>query len=348
MALPIAIGDNPQYPYASSETYIPDQLIAGNLKLVTDNATITGTGPLRRGTLLGLTGLGSVVASAGKTPAANTALMATLPVAGDTLTIAGTPITFVAANPNPALNQVMIGGNGMGGFPVTPPTIAGTLNALMALLVGSADVNLSKFTYSLAGSTVTMTAVAYGVAGNALTLATSNPAAFTLGGATASGGTANTGAETISGITAGSRLKTGQYIIALTSTTAANVTDPSGVSLPPAVVGTPYVDPQIGFTINTGAGIAAGDLFILAAAPGTGAYTIATAAAVDGSREPVAVLVDDADPTLGPVAGGVYLMGEFNTNAMTFGAGISVAAAKLTLAPRGIFLKGAVTANDPT
>lgn len=44
--------NNPQQPGFYTEVFIPDQLIAGNLKLVTANVMI-GTGQLQRGTVLG-------------------------------------------------------------------------------------------------------------------------------------------------------------------------------------------------------------------------------------------------------------------------------------------------------
>ena len=46
------IGDNPQQPGIYAETFIPDQLIAGNLKLVTGNGTLDA-GTLQRGAVLG-------------------------------------------------------------------------------------------------------------------------------------------------------------------------------------------------------------------------------------------------------------------------------------------------------
>lgn len=46
-------GDNAQIPGAYDYTYSPDQLIAGNLKIVTDSVTITGAAPVVRGTVLG-------------------------------------------------------------------------------------------------------------------------------------------------------------------------------------------------------------------------------------------------------------------------------------------------------
>lgn len=53
MALtPSVIGDNTQTPGAAAEIYNPDQLIAGNLKLITDTVNL-GAGVLARGTVLG-------------------------------------------------------------------------------------------------------------------------------------------------------------------------------------------------------------------------------------------------------------------------------------------------------
>lgn len=47
------IGDNPWSPGMQSYTYVPDQLIAGNLQLVTDTVNIGGAAPMQRGTILG-------------------------------------------------------------------------------------------------------------------------------------------------------------------------------------------------------------------------------------------------------------------------------------------------------
>lgn len=56
------IGDNPFAPGVSANTYIPDQLIAGDMKLVTENVTIA-SGTLTRGTVLGqITGTAAVAA----------------------------------------------------------------------------------------------------------------------------------------------------------------------------------------------------------------------------------------------------------------------------------------------
>lgn len=46
----------------------------------------------------------------------------------------------------------------------------------------------------------------------------------------------------------------------------------------------------------------------------SGKYTIATAAANDGSQTPVEILVDDVDASAADALGGTYAMGEFNEN----------------------------------
>lgn len=55
MTLPVnTIGDNPQQPGIYAEAYVPDQLIAGNAKLVTANATFVSGQVLARGSVVGL------------------------------------------------------------------------------------------------------------------------------------------------------------------------------------------------------------------------------------------------------------------------------------------------------
>jgi hypothetical protein len=47
-----SVGENPQVPSISAQTFVPDQLIAGPKQIVTRNVTITG-GPYVRGAVLG-------------------------------------------------------------------------------------------------------------------------------------------------------------------------------------------------------------------------------------------------------------------------------------------------------
>lgn len=53
MSIPTTnVGANPQVPGATAQVFIPDQLIAGNMKIVTDTITL-GAGKLPRGAVLG-------------------------------------------------------------------------------------------------------------------------------------------------------------------------------------------------------------------------------------------------------------------------------------------------------
>lgn len=56
-------GDNPFAPGMQSDAYIPDQLIAGDAKLVTDSVTITGAAALVRGSVLGQVLIGAAAAA---------------------------------------------------------------------------------------------------------------------------------------------------------------------------------------------------------------------------------------------------------------------------------------------
>jgi hypothetical protein len=80
----------------------------------------------------------------------------------------------------------------------------------------------------------------------------------------------------------------------------------------------------------------------------SGKYTLALSASADGSQTPTAILADNADGSAADVVAGVFLEGEFNVNAVTFGTGITAAAATDTLRPLGIHLKSALSATDPT
>lgn len=338
---PSFIGNNPQQPMASAESYIPDQLIAGNLKLVSDVGIVTGAAALLRGSVMGLTKFGSVSGIAGKAFASGTILVAALPAAGDTLTIGGTAIAFAVAVPDvaPPPGTVYIGA-----------TAAATAQALLAYLNGSTDVNLVKFTYALNNATITATSAVPGTGGNALTLATSDNAAFTLSGATLAGGTANTGNAVLSAMTAGQRVQAGNYVVTCLTATTAQVVDPAGEEVGVSTFGVAFTDAQINFTITAGGTpCVAGDAFVLTAAPAAaGIYKFCTAAAVDGSEVPAAILVDFTDPTAGNVNAGVYLMGEFNGNAIVYDPSLSLAGIKAAFAGKGIFIKNAVAADDPS
>lgn len=119
----------------------------------------------------------------GPIPATDTVTFTANPVNNDTLTIAGTAITFV--NSGATGNQVNIGA-----------TLANTITSLLTLLITSVDANLIKVTYvinaaqtviTLSANQTVSTGAFAGSAGNSLTLAKVSTA-ITIGGATFSGG----------------------------------------------------------------------------------------------------------------------------------------------------------------
>ena len=122
----------------------------------------------------GAGGPGSTVSFLAPPTALGDAVFSGNPTAADTLTIAGTAITFVSSGATG--NQVNIGG-----------TLTITLGSLLTFLSTSVDSNLVKCTYIVNGSTLYVTAAVPGSAGDSLTLAKSS-SAITLSGSTLVGG----------------------------------------------------------------------------------------------------------------------------------------------------------------
>lgn len=77
----------------------------------------------------------------------------------------------------------------------------------------------------------------------------------------------------------------------------------------------------------------------------SGKYTTCDSAGTDdGRRTPVCILAVDADATSADVVAPVYLAGEFNSNAMTFGGTDTATTHKATLRDLNIYLKDPVKA----
>lgn len=100
------------------------------------------------------------------------------PSNGDTVTIKGTVVTFVSGTPSG--NQVKI----------SAVDDLGTAANLQAFLSGSADANLSANTYNTIGLITTITARAYGTAGNSYGLLKSGTNITVSGSGTLAGGVA--------------------------------------------------------------------------------------------------------------------------------------------------------------
>lgn len=234
------VGDNPQQPSANGALFVPDQLIAGNLKLVTETVTITGGVDLVRGSVLGQITVGTAT-SAVKASGANT----------------GTG-TFV--------------------LDATTPVLAGAKVGVYTLRCITAAANGGVFRLE-------------------------DPDGFVVGDYTITGGAGGT-------VTVNDDIK--------------------------------------GVITDAGTDFIVGDGFDITVAAGSGKYKLAASASTDGSQTPVAILCDTAAASGGDVLAGIYVMGEFNSRAVTLGTGITLAVAKAALRLRSIFLKDTVSASDPT
>ena len=162
-------------------------------------------------------------------------------------------------------------------------------------------------------------------------------------------GAGNTGDGVIESITLGPAIKTGGYQLIATAITKFNVTSPSGDVLGVATVGTPFVHAEIALTITAG-GVAfkVADSFTLNVFDAVGTYVECVRTATDGSQFPLAILVDDADATDGPVTAGAYLSGEFNAARLIYGATWSLPALVSAMRPYGLFAKSSISAASPS
>lgn len=97
------VGDNPQVPGIAAEAYIPDQLVAGQLQIVSQSATITGAAALLRGTILGQVTVGAAAAAvAGGGNTGNGVI--SVPVAGARAKVGTYTIRFTGALAYDVLN----------------------------------------------------------------------------------------------------------------------------------------------------------------------------------------------------------------------------------------------------
>lgn len=117
----------------------------------------------------------SIIGKMGAVAASDSVAFTTNPSTGNTITVGGTVVTFETSGATGLQVNISSG------------SLPGTLAALLTFLQGSADPNLSKFTYSLSSSTLTVTAIIPGSGGNVFTLAT-NVSGTTVASPTFSGG----------------------------------------------------------------------------------------------------------------------------------------------------------------
>lgn len=172
----------------------------------------------------------------------------------------------------------------------------------------------------------------------------------TVGAATSaakSGG--NTGNGTMGAVTVGAGALPGIYtlriVTAATDAGEFQVKDPNGFVVGIGDVAVAFSGGGLSFTLADGAtDFIVGDGFDITVAAGSGKYKKSLAAATDGSQTPVAILAEDADASSADAYAIAYYTGDFNSDAMTFGAGHTAASVKDALRDRGIFLHTPVSA----
>lgn len=152
---------------------------------------------------------------------------------------------------------------------------------------------------------------------------------------------ANTGKGAISGVSLGIGAKPGNYVLRCTAASAGAgtfaVINPDGQQVGSATVGTPFVG-EMNFSIADGdPDFIVGDTFVIPVTVGKG--KIANSMNTDGSNLPHGILTADCDATGGDRTAGVFLAGEFNEDALTFGGTDTADTYRATLRKRGIFIK---------
>ncbi len=95
-------------------------------------------------------------------------------------------------------------------------------------------------------------------------------------------------------------------------------------------------------TIASGQNLTRGAL--LGKITASGKYVLSLAAAADGSQTPVAILAEDVDATGGDKSGIVYVSGDFNENAITYGTGHTADSVRAGLRDLNIYIHKPVSA----
>lgn len=142
--------------------------------------------------------------------------------------------------------------------------------------------------------------------------------------------------------------------MALTPTNVANNSAAPGIAaevyVPDQLIAGPLQLVTDSITIASGAGVIKRGT-VLGKVTASGKYITSASAASDGSQTPVAIAADTVDATSADQVCGVYLMGEFNSRALTLGAGWTTATVTAALRSLGIFVKSvsaALSNADPT
>ena len=232
------------------------------------------------------------------------------------------------------------------------PTIVGTGTGLMSALTFGPDVQVGSYVITLTATSATAafsvvapdgTALPAGAVGTAyksthLSFLISNGGTMTLGDAytvvVSAAGTpvlVGTGTGTVSGVSLGKYAKLGTYRVKLTATSATalfEVQGPNGL-VGTGNVATAFASDHVNFTLANGGTMTLGDYFNIVVANQanvTGRYYAYDPTAVDGTQEPVAVLVQPAAAASVAVsANAVARLAEVKLDKLTWKANVSAA-----------------------
>ena len=161
--------------------------------------------------------------------------------------------------------------------------------------------------------------------------------AGTIAGAAKAG---NTGNGTIGSLTVGTRAKLGVYratcITAATDAGTFKVEDPNGKLIGNATVAVAFVN-EVNFTIADGStDFAIGDSFAITVPAVPEKLLLSVATAPDASQYPDCILAEDTNATSADTVTVAYISGDFDSNAITLGAGHTVASVTDALRNKGI------------
>jgi hypothetical protein len=232
------------------------------------------------------------------------------------------------------------------------PTVVGTGTGLMSALTFGPDVQVGSYVITLTATSATAafsvvapdgTALPAGAVGTAyksthLSFLISNGGTMTLGDAytvvVSAAGTpvlVGTGTGTVSGVSLGKYAKLGTYRVKLTATSATalfEVQGPNGL-VGTGNVATAFASDHVNFTLANGGTMTLGDYFNIVVANQanvTGRYYAYDPTAVDGTQEPVAVLVQPAAAASVAVsANAVARLAEVKLDKLTWKANVSAA-----------------------
>lgn len=232
------------------------------------------------------------------------------------------------------------------------PTIVGTGTGLMTALTFGPDVQVGSYVITLTATSATAafsvvapdgTALPAGAVGTAyksthLSFLISNGGTMTLGDTytvvVSASGTpvlVGTGTGTVSGVSLGKYAQLGTYRVKLTATSATalfEVQGPNGL-VGTGNVATAFASDHVNFTLANGGTMTLGDYFNIVVANQanvTGRYYAYDPTAVDGTQEPVAVLVQPAAAASVAVsANAVARLAEVKLDKLTWKTNVSAA-----------------------